>query len=219
EPLASTVERLDTIAARETERLQRRRALIARSEPHMPRRSPRGPAVTIAHGKGHGRIGGQTPQLVLTYLIAVDAEDGRRVHAEPFTMAIRVQPQVLRTPADVRVALDRNLRQFERSIAELLRHRSRFVRRRILEIHEQSVRRLSEREAAIAHTVQSAARRIAQPRLFGRRPDVTTMPQPAAPTAASTTVRARVDIETQLAAAIFLDRSPSRPAINGEPWP
>lgn len=199
--------RLQTAAMREASRLSDQRARLARSGS----RGDAGPVVTAIRGTP-GPGGG--PRLVLVYVMSVDAGDGRRLHLEPVTIAVRAAARDCRTPAAVRAALRDELRRFDGPVASLLREARSDVRTRVAAVHANAAQRLALRRAAMAGAARSAARRILQRRLFGRRADRRDDPErkldPLAVEAG------HLHVESRFAAAIFLDRAGSWPSSADE---
>jgi superfamily II DNA or RNA helicase len=213
DPEPSVSDRLQETAIREAERLCRQRALLARSRSERAaskKDASHDPVVTALEAR---RRCGAGARLVLIYLLSVDSEDGRRLHVEPFAIALRIPSSDWTRPAAVRAALNDSLRQFERPVAALLRETESAVRRRVGAVHEDFVRQLAVRQSAIARASRSAARSIAQPQLFARRGE--RHRENETPMFAEEAQSIGVHVESRFAAAILLDLPESWPAAGG----
>jgi superfamily II DNA or RNA helicase len=199
-PQASTPDRLESAALREARRLREQRVRLARSGSAQDARD--GPVVTVVP---NSQTTSAATRLVLVYLLTVDSDDGRRLHAEPITIAVPVASRDRRTPAAVRAALDDALALFAGPLAALLRESAGNVRRRVGAMHAHAVHQLAQRRAAIARAARSAARRVLQPRLFGRRVERRTELEVTMAMFAAEAESARIRVESRFAAAIFLD--------------
>ena len=206
-PEAAVPEQLRHDATREAGRLSDQRARLARSGLERHRRL--GPLVTAIEGR---RRAGTERRLVLVYVLTVDSGDGRRLHAEPFSIAVPVASRQWRTSAAVRAALDAALRQFEAPVSTLLREMCANVRRRVGAKDRRVGEERAARHAVIAQAVHSPARRILQAQLFGRRNRQDELNVPMAVFAGEAEPPI-IRVAATFAAALFIDRAGGWPTL------
>jgi superfamily II DNA or RNA helicase len=142
-PAASDAVSMDFASEAEDERrrLAHERRLIARSERPSPRYQQREPVVSRVVARRSSLNG-----LFLIFRLCVE-RGGRRIHSEAVT---------IRWPGPHSISL---INEWTAS-----------MRDRVLRLDDEARRRLSVRNAAIAAVTDSAARHLAQPGLFDRRP-------------------------------------------------
>lgn len=198
----------------EAARLESLRNLAERSERSDANESRQRPLLScvrrIARMPGAPRL----QQLALTYLVSVEANDGRSLHAEPVTVLLDLRSGALnglKTCSQARAALERILAGAAGVLEPVLRERTSAVHARVAVAREQLIRTLEVRESGISRAGRSAAKQIVQPRLFGRRADVPHVRPSEVLLSDDCASIEPLAAEARLAAALFIDewRSPA----------
>jgi superfamily II DNA or RNA helicase len=183
-------------AVQEAERLSHHRRLMARSGPGVSL-----PRDVISTWSPARRSAGRS-RLDLLYAIGLETGDGRRVHTETVAASIEMSLQVPRSGwrARLRELVGPYVKPFDEQLLALL---TRALKRslddvaRLAAIPGESLR---NRQESLNELRRSAARELAQPRLFGRRRATAADPDPG-----SIEHRNTVDaIDTPLRADVML---------------